>query len=142
MAWLHDVFDEHGAISVARLSRLGGESQLRLTWIAFDLVGHDMAATTGLDPPSFEFADEEGSLRLAFRCHYSSSPLLGLTQSELSVEVADFVQEDLMEDLHQVWPECGKHRTGLHPSVISNDAVWECRSDGGHVIAPIGSLSK
>ena len=142
MAWLRDVFNEQGAISVGRLSRLGSERQLGLARIAFDLVGHDMAATAGLDPPSFEFADEEGSLRLAVRGHYSPSPLFGLTQSELSVEVADFVQEEVMEDLHQVWPECRKHRTGLHPSVTSNDAVWECRSDGGHVIAPIGSLSK
>ena len=109
MAWLHDVFKEHGAISGARLSGLGGEHQLRLARIAFDLVGHDMAATAGLDPPSFEFADEEGSLRRAFRGHYSPSLLIGLTQSESSVEVADFVQEDVMEDPHQVWPECGKN---------------------------------
>jgi hypothetical protein len=53
--------------------------------------------------------------------------------------VADFVQDEVMEDLHGVWPQCRDHRVGLHPSLSAERAVWACRA-GAHDVADVGKL--
>ncbi len=59
---------------------------------------------------------------------------------ELTVEVADVVQEEVMERLWSAWPECRRHRLGLHPRMVDGVAVWWCRT-GAHVQDRIGDLS-
>jgi hypothetical protein len=60
---------------------------------------------------------------------------------QLTVEVADAVQEEVMERSWRAWPECGRHRLGLHPRMVDGVAVWWCRT-GGHVQDRIGDLNQ
>ena len=102
-------------------------------------LGQDVAATTDLEPPSFGYRDEDGSVRLSLWGIYATSPLDGLTQVQVTVEVAEFMQDEVMEYLHGVWPECREHRMGLHPAVSGDKALWECRA-GAHQVTNIGQL--
>lgn len=63
---------------------------------------------------------------------------------ELIVEVADRVQDDIIEDLQPRsatnWPPCPAHpRTHpMRPAVVKGQAMWTCLD--GTACAPIGSL--
>ncbi|WP_206436611.1 hypothetical protein [Streptomyces sp. W1SF4] len=52
------------------------------------------------------------------------------------------IQESLLERTWQVWPVCARHDLGVHGSERDAEAVWWCAGDGGHVLAPIGELSR
>lgn len=140
MSFLRRVFDGHGPVSRDEAVRIGREHQLALAREAVGLLGHDIAATTELAPPSFEYRDEDGSIRMSVWGRYARTPICGLSQAHVAVEVADFVQEEVTEDLHAVWPECHHHRVGLHPSRMGDRAVWMCRA-GAHVVTDIGKLT-
>jgi hypothetical protein len=58
---------------------------------------------------------------------------------DMTVTVADDVQEIVMEEWWAAWPVCPVHDRGLHPERAGDMAVWRCRV-GEHVVAPIGSL--
>ena len=138
-AFLCHVFDEHGPVSSEEAGRIGHDHQLALTQEAVARVARDIATTTTVDPPPFEFRDENGSIRVAFWGRYATTPISGLTQAAVTVEVADFMQGEVMEDLHRVWPKCDDHGVGLHPSLSSERAVWMCRT-GAHAVARIGQF--
>lgn len=52
------------------------------------------------------------------------------------------VQESLLEQTWQVWPVCPRHDLSAHGSERDGEAVWWCAGDGGHVLAPVGELSR
>jgi hypothetical protein len=54
--------------------------------------------------------------------------------------VADDAQDAVMHSIWGAWPTCPVHRLGVHPRVYDGAAVWWCRTDGGHAIAPVGRL--
>jgi len=56
--------------------------------------------------------------------------------------LAIMVQESLLEWTWQVWPVCPRHDLGVHGSERDGTAVWWCAGDGGHVLAPVGELSR
>ena len=56
--------------------------------------------------------------------------------------LAIMVQESLLERTWQVWPVCPRHDLGVHGSERDGTAVWWCAGDGGHILAPVGELSR
>jgi hypothetical protein len=60
--------------------------------------------------------------------------------SRLLAMVADCAQTVAMDAAGRTWPECIAHHAGLHVTINSDQAEWECRV-GGHVVAPIGRLA-
>jgi hypothetical protein len=136
---LRRIFDQHGPVSSRDVERIGQEHQVALARVAVDLVGRDITATTDQEVPPFECRYEKGALRVAFWGRYATTTIAGLTQQEVTVEVAEFLQEEFMRDLARTWPGCPDHRAGLHPSADSGRAAWTCRA-GGHVVAAVGEL--
>jgi hypothetical protein len=56
--------------------------------------------------------------------------------------LAVMIQESLLEWTWRVWPVCPWHSLGVHGSEHDGAAVWWCAGDGGHVLAPVGELSR
>lgn len=56
------------------------------------------------------------------------------------VEIADAVQDVVMEHIWGVWPTCPEHRLGLHAALVEGTAVWQCAGKGLHTAAAIGDL--
>jgi hypothetical protein len=56
--------------------------------------------------------------------------------------LAIMIQESLLEWTWRVWPVCPRHDLGVHGSERDGTAVWWCVGDGGHVLAPVGELSR
>ncbi len=56
------------------------------------------------------------------------------------VEIADAVQDVVMEHTWGVWPTCPEHRLGLHAAFVEGTAVWRCAGAGTHTAAAIGDL--
>ena len=139
-AWLRRVFDEHGPISPEQLQWIGRDDQLAFARVAVRLVGHDITATTNREAPPFEYRDEDCSIRIAYWGQYARSPVFGLTQAQVIVEVADFMHDEVTEDVRGVWPECRRHQVGLHPTLTPSGPAWLCRV-GGHAVADVGELS-
>ncbi|MER5619744.1 hypothetical protein ABT061_01730 [Streptosporangium sp. NPDC002544] len=62
-------------------------------------------------------------------------------KSEAVLVVAEGLQECLMEVLWVLWPECPEHPFGLHLRADAEGrAVWLCKSEGAHIVAPVGQL--
>ncbi|MGI5284631.1 hypothetical protein ACQEVF_15000 [Nonomuraea polychroma] len=68
------------------------------------------------------------------------SPILGSDPQGALAEVADAVQETIMELIWKVWPVCATHDLGLHAGWEHGTAVWRCTSNGAHTVAPVGEL--
>ena len=56
--------------------------------------------------------------------------------------LAIVIQESLLESTWRVWPVCPRHGLGVHGSERGGAAVWWCAGDGGHILAPVGELSR
>ncbi|QIY67216.1 hypothetical protein HEP85_05205 [Streptomyces sp. RPA4-2] len=56
--------------------------------------------------------------------------------------LATMIQESLLERTWRVWPVCPRHDLGVHGSERGGAAVWWCAGDGGHLLAPVGELSR
>jgi hypothetical protein len=136
---LRRIFDEYGPVSPEQAARIGREDQVALARGAVRLVGHDISATTDQEAPPFEYQDDGAGVRLAYWGRSAATTLAALTQPKMTVEVADFMQDEVMEDVHGAWPECASHGVGLHPALASDRAAWICRA-GNHVVAEIGRL--
>lgn len=136
---LRRIFDQHGPVSSRHVERIGQDYQAGLAREAVKSLGRDIAATTDEEAPPFECRYEEGAVRVAFWGRYATMTVTGLTQQDVTVEVAGFMQEEVMRDLHRTWPGCPDHRAGLHLSLGSDRAEWRCRT-GGHVVAAVGDL--
>ena len=64
-----------------------------------------------------------------------------VAREKVLVEVADFMQDQVIEDLHSPWPVCRLHDKGGHAQLVDRQPVWACRF-GSHTIAAIGQLSR
>ena len=108
---------------------------------AVALVGSDIVAGTRLPAPSWEYRIEDaGWVRVAYFSHFATTPLSGTNREDVVVEVADFIQDEVIEDLHSPWPLCPDHKTGTYAQVVEGTAVWYCRF-GSHAVAAIGRLN-
>lgn len=56
--------------------------------------------------------------------------------------LATMIQESLLERTWRVWPVCPRHDLGVHGSERGGAAVWWCAGAGGHMLAPVGELSR
>ena len=66
---------------------------------------------------------------------------MALEAAGVMAEVADFMQDEIVEDLHTGWPMCTQHAVGAYAHVTDGQAVWFCRTHR-HVVAPIGRLAR
>ncbi|MEV0199888.1 hypothetical protein [Nonomuraea sp. NPDC050691] len=66
--------------------------------------------------------------------------LWGGDEGSALLSVAEGLQECLMEVCRVVWPECPRHRFGLHARGSREGVVWACEGPRPHVVAPVGAL--
>ncbi|WP_235437734.1 hypothetical protein [Kitasatospora griseola] len=102
-----------------------GEPEIELLEIGFP-AGAGVRLTDG------ERLDRGGRI-LPSGCEDPVTALTGL---------AILIQESLLERTWQVWPVCPRHDLGVHGSQRDGAAVWWCAGGGGHVLAPVGELSR
>jgi hypothetical protein len=81
---------------------------------------------------------EGGSVRIIVNNGFTAPSMWERTEPEAIAEVADYVQEQLDQELG-CWPICDAHDVGLHADARDGVAVWWCRL-GEHAVAPIGEL--
>lgn len=90
----------------------------------------------------FHFAegwDEMLFLALEDGRYWSGGAFLSAGTGYDVANVAECMQDLMMEVLWIVWPECPAHNFGLHVDFEAPRAVWRCKG-GSHVVAPIGAL--
>ena len=123
------------------LEEVARQLQLDNVRLATELVGADIASSTDLPAPSWEYRiEDDGAVRVGCFNHFAPMTLLAIELAEVIAEVADFIQDEIIEDLHSPWPVCPDHETGTYAQVVENEAVWHCRF-GGHAVATIGQLT-
>jgi hypothetical protein len=138
--WLHNAYVAHGPLGAEELDDLAAETIKTRGQRACDLVAVDILATLGETVEALISLGQWGT-RVVLDGHETSGSGFGsIGEEELGVEAADAVQEDVMDD-RRVWPQCQRHRAGLHPDLIGGRASWVCRV-GGHTVAPIGHLGR
>ncbi|RVX46883.1 hypothetical protein EDD27_9796 [Nonomuraea polychroma] len=87
--------------------------------------------------------DSSGLAWVEFQGGYHGNgiePIAGSSAQGALADVADAVQETIMELIRKVWPVCTTHDQGLHAGYEHGTAVWRCTGDGTHTVAPVGEL--
>ncbi|WP_133305872.1 hypothetical protein [Microbispora triticiradicis] len=87
--------------------------------------------------------DDSGCARVGCCGGYGSPaiwPSSGRDAGAALVEIADAVQDVVIEHIWGVWPICPEHRLGLHAAFVEGTAVWQCAGAGTHTAAAIGDL--
>jgi hypothetical protein len=141
--WFHEVFRELGPVGAAELARAALAEQRQRATKACALVVADVSATTSRVLGVVAFLDEFDAGQFVVRLRLddtlvNGSGLYSIGIEELTVEVADALQEQVMDD-SDVWPVCLDHNAGLHPQLDGGQAAWVCRV-GDHRVALIGHL--
>jgi hypothetical protein len=140
MEFLREIFDERGPVPVEDVERAGQERQIGLARVAVELLGADLGASTNLQAPPFEHRIDDGAVRVAYCGRYASMTIMAMSAPHVVAEVADFMQEEIVEDLHAAWPVCPAHQLGTYAQVVDGRAVWYCRNHQ-HAVAAIGQLA-
>jgi hypothetical protein len=140
--FLTNVFETKGAVPSAELDALWVGRQLELAHAAFSMVMADYQVTTEFTAPSFEYRIEDGNaIRPAYRGQYATMPITHITAAYVTFEVAEFVQDEVMEELHRAWPTCPQHGFGLHARTGLEHPDWYCRTYH-HSVGTIGQLPR
>lgn len=137
-AFLRDVFDSRGPVDEAELHELAVARELAVAAEAVRLIAADICTTTALPTRGIEVRLEDG----AFVLDYYGSRRGVMTSLELAqtvCDIADIVQDEVIEDVGAVWPICPTRDGGLAPELVDGMASWVCPT-GGHVAAVIGRL--
>jgi hypothetical protein len=141
MQFLQEIFDQRGPLPAGDVELAQQERQIELARAAVELVGADIRASTNLQPPPFEYRIDDGGVRVAYWGRYATSAISAMTVPHLVVEVADFMQEEIVEDRHAAWPVCPAHQLGTYSEIVDGRAVWYCRKHQ-HIVAAIGQLAR
>jgi hypothetical protein len=88
-----------------------------------ELLGADLRASTNLQPPPFEHRIDDGGVRAGYWGRYATITVMAMTAPHVVAEVGDFMQGEIVEDLHAAWPVCAAHRHGAHAGIIDGQAV-------------------
>ena len=137
--WLHDLFLSRGALPTDRVVMLAEAALLNRAREAGEFVAADVSATTEQVAEITAGVHDE-AVRVVVNGQVANGVgIMSFDPMELLVEVADAVQEIIMDD-SWVWPECPQHDAGLHPELVEGQAMWGCRV-GGHTVARIGQLA-
>lgn len=83
--------------------------------------------------------DEEPALACRFGGH-TFAVHSDRSTAEIAVDIADQVQDDVIDDVGAAWPQCPGHPHPMSPAIVGEVAVWECPSGAG-VAIPIGQLA-
>ena len=138
--WLHGVFVAHGPLPAPEVADLASQAKREGAIRACDLVTADVFVTLGESIQASSIINELGVRVLVNGRVTSGTGLLSIGTAPLTVEVADAIQEEIMDD-RRAWPECAIHNSGLHPEVRDAAASWVFRV-GNHAVAEIGQLGK
>jgi hypothetical protein len=124
--WFRHVFQHQGGLDAGKLDRVALAEQKDRAAKACTLVAADVLATTGRAVTAAPFVDEWDVGQFVVRLRVDDEVVNGngldaIGVGELAVEVADAIQEEVMDD-RLVWPECPLHNTGLHPELHGGQA--------------------
>ena len=138
--FLTGVFTRRGPISVQELAVEADRVTDDLARTAVDLVLHDLHTTTDARPVVEIRHDLEYGLIVSYNGGYTTPAFTSMQNPEATVEIADYLQAEISEDIWTVWPTCPTHGRGLHAAASGGEAAWVCRADG-HQVAVIGQLA-
>jgi hypothetical protein len=141
--WFRELYDTEGPVSKELAVERFLSPFVAVAKASVEAVLGDIERTTALRPTVV--VDTPGdTLRIEYRSEdgssgYQSPSMLAFDATEALAEVADYLQDFVMDDLHGAWPECFEHAVGAHAEIHDDAPVWWCRA-GSHSIGGIGSL--
>lgn len=138
--WLRRFYISNGPANEEVVRAAFGLDQLALAEANVAIVMSDIERTTDLRP-KVVVNDLDEAVCICFNGNYTSPSVFAWDNPEALAEVADYLQEHVMEALWRTWPECPEHDFGLFPQVRQGEAVWWCRPQE-HAVAAVGHLGE
>jgi hypothetical protein len=139
-AWLQALFQSHGPVSTEVVQVAFVLDQVALADRAVASVLGDLHRTSSFRP-KVNVDDVDGSIRITVNGSYTT-PSMSAAPFDVAagiVEVADYLQEKVIDNAGPVWPVCPWHGFGLHPQVNVGRAMWWCRPLD-HPVSVVGEL--
>jgi hypothetical protein len=138
--WFHALYVERGPLAPDKVLRMAENELLNRAREAGALVAADVSDTLA-QPADITAGVHFDRVRVVVNDEIANGAgIMSFDPTDLLVEVADAVQEIIMDD-SMVWPECARHNAGLHPELVDGEAVWVCRA-GRHTVGRIGRLGE
>lgn len=113
---------------------------------ALAIVARDLPSASELDGLKIAIRPDSYPMRAfielddGWSCGEGFHSAHGMSVDSVLEEVAEQMQEVVMERMWRVWPVCDEHRTGVHVESDGARAAWRCRAGDGHTIAAVGAL--
>jgi len=139
LAWLRSLFETYGPLDSTTFEVAYRLRAAELAKWATDLVSDDVRRTTNLSPSIDLVEFDRGDVIPSYNGNYSGSSVMSVDPATVLVEVADQLQEGIVEDRRQGWPACHVHDSGAFAELHDGLALWWCRK-GKHPLAEIGTL--
>jgi hypothetical protein len=137
--FFQEMFDAHGGpVPHAELRTAWAEREMSLIVHAVELVKVDLSQTTDLSPVIVTLTLPDGVIAVTYNGSYETPVVFAIRDPEATCEVADYLRNQIVEDLWTVWPTCPSDGLRLDPIAVDGRAVWQCV--GRHIVAEIGRL--
>ena len=140
--WLRELFEREGPVSKEAAGSAYLLAQIDLAERCVSVVLRDLHRTSG-KRPDVAVDDLEERVRITVDGGYQTPSMMAAPwdQTDALVEVADYLQGEVMGNEGPAWPVCPTHDLGLHPLVVADRAVWWCEPTS-HEVAEIGTLGR
>jgi hypothetical protein len=138
-AWLRVLFDVEGPLDLKSVEIAFRLRQAELAVWAIGLARRDIERTTECRPEITLVTFDEGDMTAAYNGSHEGVSLMSVDPPWILTQVADKLQDGVVEDLRRGWPTCETHDSGAFAEVRDDQALWWCRK-AGHPVAVIGEL--
>ena len=136
--WFHSFYEQHGPADRPSVERAFLLDLVELTRQNVRIVMPEVERTTKLRP-TVEVEEFQEAVRVSVDGSYTTPSVKEWENPEALVDLAGYIQEQVIDELNSAWPVCPKHGQVLIPEVHNGVGTWWCRPED-HAVCEIGQL--
>ena len=140
--WFSSQYNAHGPMQPSQIAVLARQRLREVAERALALVSDDIRATNRTGP-RFEIGEHGSALYVNIANGsewYISDHMLSILSSDgMAVQMAEFVQDYLLEYSGEAWPVCLEHDRLIMANLEPSSPSWKCTANG-HLVGAIGAL--
>lgn len=130
LEWVHCVYRDRGPISAVSFRRLVIDKRMAVCRAALraflGTLEHEHREPFRTVAAIAEVVNNDNR-----SVYLLGAELFALSFESAVTEIAEIIQDEIIERGREVWPVCGQHHTGLHARLAGRRSVWWCQS-GNH----------
>jgi hypothetical protein len=124
--WIRRIYQENGEMPAFDFAVMAFERKSQVAWDAFVHVAESARKATGCDNSiGLEFIYPSSEYPIG-NIAVGNSTIQSFDDQGVHAEVAEAIQEHLIDRYRVLWPLCSGHGVGMHAVTRDGEAVWWC----------------